>query len=93
VVVYKQPPVVQLTEAEEARRAGVAASARARASAGTRRGEALTDRAPPPMSTGAGALEGDFTVVGTVKRDLRSVAEVSAEMRKRKRKIGQDGGE
>jgi hypothetical protein len=45
------------------------------------------------MSTGAGALEGDFTVVGTVKRDLRSVAEVSAEMRKRKRKIGQDGGE
>jgi hypothetical protein len=31
---------------------------------------------------------GEFTVVGTVKRDLRSVAEVSAEMRKRKREQG-----
>ena len=44
VVVYRKPPVVELTEAEEARRA--AAAQRARAGAGVKRGEALTDQAP-----------------------------------------------
>ena len=86
VVVYRKAPVVQLTEAEEARRAVAAAATRARAGegvAGMKRGEALSDRAPA-MPTG-GMSAGEFTVVGTVKRDLRSVAEVSAEMRKRKR--------
>ena len=47
-----------------------------------RKGEALTDQAPvfAPGETGP-----EFTVVGTVKRDLRGVAQTSLDMRKRKR--------
>ena len=92
VVVYSKPPTVELTDAEEARRAAAAAAMKARASASTgmKRGEALTDRAPM-MPEGGGIPEGELKVVGTVKRDLRSVAEVSAELRKRKREGG--GGE
>ena len=87
VVVYRKPPVVELSDAEEARRAAAAAAVTARASAGMKRGEALTDRAP--MMPEGGIPEGELKVVGTVKRDLRSVAEVSAEMRKRKREGGE----
>lgn len=82
VVVYKKPPAVELTDAEEARRA----MAKARASgAAVKKGEALSDRAPVMPVGDAAGLPQEFTVVGTVKRDLRSVAEVSLEMRKRKR--------
>ena len=83
VVVYRKPPEVELTEAEELRRARAAAERRARASAGVRKGEALTDQAPvfAPGETGP-----ELTVVGTVKRDLRGVAQTSLDMRKRRGK-------
>ena len=80
VVVYRKPPVVELTEAEEARRA--AAAQRARAGAGVKRGEALTDQAPRFAEGDPGP---ELTVVGTVKRDLRGVAQTIGDMRKRKR--------
>ena len=80
VVVYRKPPVVELTEAEEARRA--AAAERARAVAGVKRGEALTDQAPRFAEGDPGP---ELTVVGTVKRDLRGVAQTMGDMRKRKR--------
>ena len=86
VVVYRKPPVVELTEAEEARRA--AAAQRARAGAGVKRGEALTDQAPRFAEGDPGP---ELTVVGTVKRDLRGVAETIGDMRKRKRE--QQAGE
>ena len=80
VVVYRKPPMVELTEAEEARRA--AAAQRARAGAGVKRGEALTDQAPRFAEGDPGP---ELTVVGTVKRDLRGVAQTIGDMRKRKR--------
>ena len=80
VVVYRKPPVVELTKAEEARRA--AAAQRARAGAGVKRGEALTDQAPRFAEGDPGP---ELTVVGTVKRDLRGVAQTIGDMRKRKR--------
>lgn len=80
VVVYRKPPVVELTEAEEARR--LAAAQRARAGAGVKRGEALTDQAPRFAEGDPGP---ELTVVGTVKRDLRGVAQTIGDMRKRKR--------
>jgi hypothetical protein len=86
VVVYRKPPVVELTEAEEARR--LAAAQRARAGAGVKRGEALTDQAPRFAEGDPGP---ELTVVGTVKRDLRGVAETIGDMRKRKRE--QQAGE
>ena len=46
-----------------------------------KRGEALTDQAP--VAEGDPASE--LTVVGTVKRDLRGVAQTIGDMRKRKR--------
>jgi len=52
-----------------------------------KRGEALTDRAPEMAATPGSGM----AVLGTVKRDLRSVAEVTAEMRKRKREEGGSG--
>ena len=86
VVVYRKPPVVELTEAEEARR--LAAAQRARAGAGVKRGEALTDQAPRFAEGDPGP---ELTVVGMVKRDLRGVAETIGDMRKRKRE--QQAGE
>lgn len=90
VVVYRKPPEVELTEAEELRRARAAAERRARASAGVRKGEALTDQAPvfAPGETGP-----ELTVVGTVKRDLRGVAQTSLDMRKRKREDAERAAE
>ena len=90
VVVYRKPPEVELTEAEELRRARAAAERRARASAGVRKGEALTDQAPvfAPGETGP-----EFTVVGTVKRDLRGVAQTSLDMRKRKQEEAERAAE
>ena len=87
VVVYRKPPVVELTEAEEARRA--AAAQRARAGAGVKRGEALTDQAPRFAEGDPGP---ELTVVGTVKRDLRGVAQTIGDMRKRKRDDAGPGG-
>jgi hypothetical protein len=78
--------VVELTEAEEARRA--AAAQRARAGAGVKRGEALTDQAPRFAEGDPGP---ELTVVGTVKRDLRGVAETIGDMRKRKREQAGEG--
>ena len=66
VVVYRKPPEVELTEAEELRRARAAAERRARAS-GVRKGEALAGPVFAPGETGP-----ELTVVGTVKRDLRA---------------------
>jgi hypothetical protein len=86
VVVYRKPPVVELTEAEEARR--LAAAQRARAGAGVKRGEALTDQAPRFAEGDPGP---ELTVVGTVKRDLRGVAETIGDMRKRKREQAGEG--
>ena len=62
----------------------------ARASAGVRKGEALTDQAPvfAPGETGP-----ELTVVGTVKRDLRGVAQTSLDMRKRKREEAERAAE
>ena len=63
-----------------ARASAAAATVRARAGErGAKRGEALTDRAPEMAATPGSGM----AVLGTVKRDLRSVAEVSAEVRKR----------
>ena len=54
-----------------------------------KRGEALTDQAPRFAEGDKGFPE--LTVVGTVKRDLRGVAETIGDMRKRKRE--QQAGE
>ena len=53
-----------------------------RAGAGVKRGEALTDQAPRFAEGDPGP---ELTVVGTVKRDLRGVAQTIGDMRKRKR--------
>jgi|MDSW01.2.fsa_nt_gb hypothetical protein len=87
VVVYARAPVVELTEAEEMRRAALAKAARA---SGPRKGEALTDRAPALAPGDAGQ---ELTVVGTVKRDVRGVAQTALDMRKRKREEAGEEGE
>ena len=80
VVVYKKPPVLELTEAAEARRLMNAAANRQK---GVKKGAALTDQAPV-FATGVANAE--LTTVGTVKRDLRGVAQTFDEMKERKRK-------
>ena len=75
VIVHKREP-----RAEEAgETARDAAAARERAMKPSKKGEALSDKAP----TFAGD-DVELTVVGTVKRDLRSVEETIADMRKAK---------
>ena len=75
VIVHKREPRTE--EAGETARD--AAAARERAMKPSKKGEALSDKAP----TFAGD-DVELTVVGTVKRDLRSVEETIADMRKAK---------
>jgi len=75
VIVHKREPRGE--DAGEAARDATAA--RERAMKPSRKGEALSDKAP----TFAGD-DVELTVVGTVKRDLRSVEETIADMRKAK---------
>jgi len=75
VIVHKREPRAE--EASETARD--AAAARERAMKPSKKGEALSDKAP----TFAGD-DVELTVVGTVKRDLRSVEETIADMRKAK---------
>ena len=75
VIVHKREPRGE--DGGEAARD--AAAARERAMKPSRKGEALSDKAP----TFAGD-DVELTVVGTVKRDLRSVEETIADMRKAK---------
>jgi len=75
VIVHKREPRAE--EAGETTRD--AAAARERAMKPSKKGEALSDKAP----TFAGD-DVELTVVGTVKRDLRSVEETIADMRKAK---------
>lgn len=88
VMVYKKPPVVELTEAEEARRVMNLAASKAAGKSGVKKGQALTDMAPvfrPGID-----IEPELKVVGTVKRDLRGVAQTFDDMKKRKREEGKE---
>lgn len=84
VIVSKTDPA----DGREEGRADASARGVGGAKQGLKKGEALSDKAP----TFAGDNV-ELTVVGTVKRDLRSVEETIADMRKAKEARGGGGGD